>query len=145
MKITFAHTTDWHIGKIQYRKEKRWEDFINAAKKFANQVIPLIKEKKISFIIHTGDIYDSYHPSAGTFLQLYRILEEIREAFIEANVINSNQNSPFYIIRGNHDATAITSGIRGGNALEALHEVKVVTYINDSCVNIGDSICLYGI
>ncbi len=89
--MKFIHVSDTHLGcktPIEY-DEIREKDFLNAFK----QVIDFAIEKKVDFIIHSGDLFDEMFKLSGDLL-----LEVVKElAKLKAN------NIYFISIKGNHD------------------------------------------
>ncbi len=89
--MKFIHVSDTHLGcktPIEY-DEIREKDFLNAFK----QVIDFAIEKKVDFVIHSGDLFDEMFRLSGDLL-----LEVVKElARLKANGIY------FIAVKGNHD------------------------------------------
>jgi DNA repair exonuclease SbcCD nuclease subunit len=144
----FAHTTDWHAGNMQGKelnvKTKRFHDIFNAIDQIATSCINLIENNELDFIIHTGDLFDSSRPTSGTYQLLIPFLQSIKEAFVNRGDIKYSDHSLFFIIRGNHDAPSRRLEDRGGHVLQVLHDLKLITYIDDDMVGYKD-VRLYGV
>ncbi|MEA2070138.1 MAG: DNA repair exonuclease [Asgard group archaeon] len=127
---TFCHTADWHLDYYQYQKRERWQDFFKAAN---NCVKKMIKDKP-DFIIHSGDLFHNFKPSPGALRLTLQILEKVKKAKI-----------PFYIIRGNHDASKAQVQRYGGTVLLLLEELGYLQYIQDDLITHNDDIAIMGI
>ena len=89
--MKFIHTSDTHIGceiPIEY-KEIRKKDFINAFK----QVVDFAIRSKVDFILHSGDLFDSY----------FRISSEILNEIVDLFMSLRDHDIKFIVIKGNHD------------------------------------------
>ena len=90
MKVTFIHTSDWHIGLTRWFLEgeaqaRYSDDRIRVAEK----LVELATEKAADFIVCAGDVFDSNNLSVGA-------LGRAREALKRLPV-------PVYLLPGNHD------------------------------------------
>lgn len=83
-----AHISDSHLGYFQYRLNERREDFLKAFREAVRRAI----EERVDFIIHTGDLFESYHPDVSTISEAISVFKEIKDAGI-----------PVFSITGNHD------------------------------------------
>lgn len=115
---------------LQYQKKERWQDFI----KSANDCAKLMIEEKPDFIIHCGDLFHQFKPTPGALRFAIRILEKFKE-----------ENIPFYVIRGNHDASKAQAQRIGGTILKFLEEFGYLTYIQDEQISINEDITFTGI
>ena len=86
--MRIAHISDSHLGYFQYRLNERKEDFLKAFREAVRRAI----EEKVDFIIHTGDLFESYHPDVSTISEAISVFKEIKDAGI-----------PVFSITGNHD------------------------------------------
>ncbi|SNZ02694.1 DNA repair exonuclease SbcCD nuclease subunit [Persephonella hydrogeniphila] len=86
--MRFIHISDTHLGYHQYGLKERSEDFFDVF----NEAVDFAIEKKVDFVIHTGDFFHSSRPSNHVILQGMEILERLRDA-----------NIPIFVISGNHD------------------------------------------
>ena len=93
----------------------------------------MINEKP-DFIIHCGDLFHNFKPSPGSLRLAIKILAKIKEASI-----------PFYVIRGNHDASKAQAQRFGGTILKFLEELGYLNYIEDETLKVNDSINITGI
>ena len=87
MKI--LHLADLHIGKIIYE-----QSLIEDQKYILNEVIKIIKNKKIEVVLISGDIYDRSIPT----LEAVELLNEFLNKLIK------ELNLKVFIISGNHDS-----------------------------------------
>jgi len=123
--IKFIHTSDWHLGYMQYHKIERLADFFKAAEK----TIEIILEEKPDFVIHTGDLFHKYNPGPGIITQTIKLLDKLKTA-----------NIPIYLIRGNHDGSSARSLRLGGTALDLLSEIGSVIHLKDEVIEEEDYI-----
>ncbi|WP_457626015.1 metallophosphoesterase family protein [Persephonella sp.] len=86
--MRFIHISDTHLGYHQYGLKERAEDFFDVF----NEAVDFAVEKKVDFIIHTGDFFHSSRPSNQVILQGMEILRRLNDAKI-----------PIFVISGNHD------------------------------------------
>lgn len=87
MKI--LHLADLHIGKIIYE-----QSLIEDQKYILNEVIKIIKNKKVEVVLISGDIYDRSIPP----LEAVELLNEFLNKLIK------ELNLKVFIISGNHDS-----------------------------------------
>lgn len=86
--MKFAHLSDTHLGYRQYGLGKREEDFYNVFVETVDKII----EERVDFVIHSGDLFETSHPSTRTLLIFQEAFLNLKEAGI-----------PVYAIAGNHD------------------------------------------
>lgn len=86
--MRFVHFTDTHLGKSEEHLKERELDFHKAFE----QVIDYAIEKKVDFVIHTGDIFDTARPSTDTLVFVVNQLLRLKEAEI-----------PLFVTAGSHD------------------------------------------
>lgn len=91
-------------------------------------------EEKPDFVIHCGDLFHQYRPSPGAL----RIAIQILDKFKQANI-------PFYVIRGNHDASKAQAQRFGGTVLKFLEDLGYLKYVQDETVEINEHIHFTGI
>ncbi len=84
------HTSDWHLGKKLYKKE-RWPEQIH----FLNWLVSTIKNEQINILIIAGDIFDTPMPPTYALKGLFNFYKEIDEIDSLKKVM---------IIGGNHDS-----------------------------------------
>lgn len=94
--MRFAHLSDSHLGFKQFGLDGREQDFYEVFKKTIDKIIEL----DVDFVIHSGDLFDSYTPSTNTLLVFQKELIKLTNAGI-----------PFYVIAGNHDSQSKTNSM----------------------------------
>ncbi|MHA1556876.1 MAG: metallophosphoesterase family protein [Candidatus Heimdallarchaeota archaeon] len=130
MEVKFCHTADWHLDYFQYQKKERWQDFFIAA----NDCVNLIIKEKPLFVIHCGDLFHNFKPNPGALCQTVKILSKLKKEKI-----------PFYVIRGNHDASKAQSQRFGGTILNLLEDLGYLIYIKDETIVVNEDITITGI
>ncbi len=91
-------------------------------------------EEKPDFVIHCGDFFHQFKPTPGAIRFAIKILDKFKQ-----------QNIPFYVIRGNHDASKAQAQRFGGTILKFLEELGYLIYVQDETVNISEHITFTGI
>jgi len=91
-------------------------------------------EEEPDFIVHCGDLFHQFRPTPGAIRLAIKILRKFKEA-----------NIPFYIIRGNHDASKAQAQRFGGTILRFLEELGYVIYVRDETKVINEDITITGI
>ena len=86
MKV--AHISDSHLGYNQYRLVQRREDFFLAFKKAVDEAV----ERGVELIIHTGDLFESYHPDMATLSQAIKLFTEIKSRGVKVVAIAGNHD-----------------------------------------------------
>jgi exonuclease SbcD len=89
MAYKILHTSDWHLGKKLFKKDR-----IEEQKLFINWLIQYIHLEKIDLLIIAGDIFDSPNPPHHA-IQLYF-------DFIQS--LGTLEHTQILIIGGNHDS-----------------------------------------
>jgi len=117
MKV--AHISDTHLGYVQYKTAERKLDFILAFEKAINACI----EEGVDLILHTGDLFETYHPDMVTLSRCIRALQKVKAHGIE-----------FVAITGNHDRALRRGVIPPHRILEDLGILKLLNYKPDSAV-----------
>jgi len=84
----FMHVSDTHLGSRQYMIEEREQDFYDAF----NEAMDIALREKVDFILHTGDLFDTWSPSN-------RALTEFKDSILGVR----DQNVPVFVILGDHD------------------------------------------
>lgn len=90
MKI--LHTSDLHIGKRLYEY-----DLIEDHRLFFNWMIQTIGERKIDYLLITGDIFDQSNPSQDSLKLYYTFLAELSKTGCQAIITAGNHDSPALI------------------------------------------------
>ena len=88
MTVKIAHIADTHLGYRQYGLQEREEDFYDSFKNIVNDII----EKKVDYVIHTGDLFDQAKPPIKALLVAQECFNKLMDNNIEV-----------YVIAGNHD------------------------------------------
>jgi len=86
--MRFLHLSDTHLGYHQYGLQERVKDFFDVF----NEAVDVAIQKKVDFVIHTGDFFHSSRPSNQIILHGMEILKRLKDAGI-----------PIFVISGNHD------------------------------------------
>jgi exonuclease SbcD len=94
MKV--LHTSDWHLGKKLYKKDRQ-EEHSNFLKWLSQKIV----NEKINILIIAGDIFDSPIPPTASLRLYFDFLSKVTQ---------SEHLKQILIISGNHDS---------GNFLEA--------------------------
>lgn len=86
--MRILHTSDWHLGKKLEGRSRLMEQ-----EKFLFDLEKIIDEKKIDLLLISGDIYDTYNPSAEAEKLFYDSVKRV----------SKNGEVGVIIISGNHD------------------------------------------
>jgi len=89
--ITFIHTSDWHLGKKLFKRER-----IDEQKLFLDWLFNLVKAQAVDFLIISGDIFDVPIPPNFASKLYYDFLYKI----------NEETQTQVIIIAGNHDSSS---------------------------------------
>ncbi len=110
---SFAHLSDVHVGA--FRQPVLQNLVIDAF----NKAMDLCLQKRVDFIIISGDLFDSNIPDMGLLNSAVRKMGEVREKGI-----------PFYVIYGNHDfsptQTSIVDILQSANLFTKVMKGKTV-------------------
>jgi len=90
MKI--LHTSDLHIGRRLYEY-----DLIEDHRLFFKWLIQTIGERKIDYLLVTGDIFDQSNPSQDSLKLYYTFLAELSKTGCQAIITAGNHDSPALI------------------------------------------------
>ena len=107
---SFAHLSDVHIGA--FRQPILQNLVIDAF----NKAMDLCLQKKVDFIIISGDLFDSNIPDMGLLNSAVRKMGEVKEKGI-----------PFYVIYGNHDFSPTQTSI-----IDILQSANLFTKVTKS-------------
>lgn len=120
--IKFLFTTDWHLVSKNPRYRK--DNIVLTQFWKIRHIFEIYKKKECSFIIHGGDLFDTYQPS---FLVLNHLAKGIR-------TFNKRDAGEVYIVPGSHDMigynissikqTALGSLVNSG-LLHILNEIEI--------------------
>ena len=124
MGLTFAHISDTHIKNLKYHYEYRI---------IFDQLYEAIREQKVDYIIHCGDI-------AHTKTQISPEFVEMCSDFFR-NLANI---APTYIILGNHDGNLKNSSRQDALTpiVDALDHSDLHLLKNSGEVHLNDEYCL---
>ncbi len=86
--MKFVHFSDTHLGKKNFKIDEREKDFEIAFKK----VIDFAIDKKVDFVIHSGDIVDTGKPSYDSINFLVSQLKRLKK-----------EDIGFFTVPGSHD------------------------------------------
>ncbi len=86
MKI--AHVSDTHLGYVQYHLRERKEDFFKAFKLVVDRVI----EEGVDILVHSGDLFESYHPDVESLSFAIDQFKRLKEVGIEVVAITGNHD-----------------------------------------------------
>ena len=84
----FMHFSDTHLGNREYMMDLREEDFYEAF----NEAIDIALEERVDFIIHSGDLFDTWGPSNRALSELKDSVLRLKEKGIRT-----------YMVMGDHD------------------------------------------
>ena len=122
--MRFAHIADTHIRNLKYHFEYR-EVF--------NQLYKSLKEEKVDYIIHCGDIAHTKTQISPEFVDM------CREFFENLSAI-----APTYIILGNHDGN-LRNGSRQdaiSPIVKAINKPNLILLRNAGETKLNDNFCL---
>lgn len=85
-------------------------------------------------MIHCGDLFHNFKPTPGALRQTVKILTKLKKEKI-----------PFYVIRGNHDASKAQSQRLGGTILNLFEDLGYLIYIKDETIEVNENITITGI
>lgn len=87
--MRILHTSDWHLGKPLEQINR-----IEEQREFIHCLSNMVEEEKIDIVLVSGDVYDTYNPSAAA-----------EELFYDAvDILNAKGKRPVIVIAGNHDS-----------------------------------------
>ena len=112
--MKFLHTSDWHLGRTLYGRN-RYDEF--AA--FLKWLAALIESERVDALLVAGDIFDSSVPSIRAQELYYRFLNEIARSKICRHLV---------ITSGNHDSPSF---LNAPKALLRALDVHVVGSASD--------------
>ncbi|MDD5182290.1 MAG: DNA repair exonuclease [Candidatus Nanoarchaeia archaeon] len=123
--MKFLHVTDTHLGKTESRIRERELDFYNSFK----QAVDYALEKKVDFVIHSGDLFDVARPMTRTLIFAVQQLMRLKEA-----------NISVYIAAGSHDIGVEDTIISVLEAIGLLKNLSAARYYKTQ----GDKIVMDG-
>jgi hypothetical protein len=111
----FAHLADIHIGA--FRQPVLQNLLLDAF----NRAMDLCLEKRVDFIVISGDLFDSNIPDMGLLNSAVRKMGEVKESGI-----------PFYVIYGSHDFSPTQTSI-----IDILESANLFTKVTEGEVHDG--------
>ena len=84
----FMHFSDTHLGNREYMMDLREDDFYEAF----NEAVDIALEERVDFIIHSGDLFDTWGPSNRALSELKDSVLRLKEKGIRT-----------YMVMGDHD------------------------------------------
>ncbi len=84
--MRFLHTSDWHLGKRLCGKLRLEEQ-----KEILNEIIDIVRERKVDVVLVAGDVFDTFVP-----------LAEAEELFY-STIVELGKLALTLVIAGNHD------------------------------------------
>ncbi len=118
--MKFAHMADCHIGS--YRDERMKALSIEAF----NRAIDISLEKKVDFILISGDLFNTSLPS----------IDAIKAATVKLKQV-ADENVPVYLIAGSHDFSP-----SGKTMLDVLENAGLCENVVKGSVNENGKLCL---
>ena len=112
--MKFLHTSDWHLGRTLYGRN-RYDEF----SAFLKWLAALIESERVDALLVAGDIFDSSVPSSRAQELYYRFLYTVASSKICHHLV---------IISGNHDSPSFLNAPK--ELLRVLH-VHVVGSASD--------------
>lgn len=82
------HFSDTHLGNREYMMDQREQDFYDAFQ----ECLEIARREKVDFVIHSGDMFDTWGPSNRALSELRDGLRTLQE-----------RNTPVYMVMGDHD------------------------------------------
>ena len=102
--MRFIHTSDWHLGQTLHDFDRFHEHQC-----FLDWLLATLQTEQVDALLIAGDVFDNANPSAASQKQLYRFLQQAKNALPHLNII---------LIAGNHDSAGRLEA--PGPLLEAL-------------------------
>lgn len=112
MRILFL--TDSHIRGTA--PKNRTDDFVQTLENKFNEIVDIINDEKIDYVIHGGDLFDRPDVSIALVSKFAKILNSIKV--------------PIYIISGNHDIFGHNPKTINRSMLGLISELNVLNIIN---------------
>jgi len=87
--MRFLHTSDWHIGK-----PLRGRSRISEYEKALAEVLEIILTEKIECVLISGDLFDSFTPTAEAERLVFHFFSELNRFGIKSVIISGNHDHP---------------------------------------------------
>jgi exonuclease SbcD len=97
--LRILHTSDWHLGKKLYKKDRTPEH-----EAFLNWLSDSLKTQKIDVLVIAGDILDTPIPTTDSLSLLFRFLKELE--------VHKENLKKVFILAGNHDSAKLLESPR---------------------------------
>ena len=86
--MRIAHVSDTHLGYMQYHLRERKEDFFRAFERVVERVV----EEGVDLLVHSGDLFESYHPDVESLSFAISQFKRLKEAGVEVVAITGNHD-----------------------------------------------------
>lgn len=113
--MRILHTSDWHLGKTLYGKQ-RYKEFSD----FLNWLIGTIESEEIDVLLVAGDVFDTTTPGTKAQEIYYKFLTMITQTKCRYIVITA----------GNHDSPSFLSAPK---ELLKFHNIYIVGELSEIC------------
>lgn len=113
--MRLLYFTDTHIRGTSPKNRK--DDYVSTLEKKFYEILQIIEEKDIDFVLHGGDLFDRPDISVSIVTRFARILAQIKQ--------------PIYIVSGNHDVYGYNPKTINRTMLGLLSELGIMNIIND--------------
>ncbi|AWR98199.1 exonuclease SbcCD subunit D [Acidianus sulfidivorans JP7] len=132
--MQILHISDTHLGARKYNLDSREKDIYETF----SQLIDIAIREHVNAIIHTGDLFDTYHPPPQAFKVAIDNLKKINDKGI-----------PFISIPGDHDTPKRRSSIYPQRIFaDSLNYIKLLTTRNTEHYDLsidGKTLQIFGI
>lgn len=88
--MRLLHTSDWHLGQSLHNFDRQYEHQC-----FLDWLLETIVAEQADALLIAGDVFDNANPSAASQRQLYRFLQQARQAAPQLDIV---------VVAGNHDS-----------------------------------------
>lgn len=86
--INILHTSDWHLGKRLFRRERETEHAL-----FLQWLEATLKDREIDILLVAGDIFDSPTPPHSSLKLYYDFLKRVADLGVQTLIISGNHDS----------------------------------------------------
>ncbi len=117
--MRIAHVSDTHLGYMQYHLRERKEDFFRAFEKVVDRVI----EEGVELLVHSGDLFESYHPDVETLSFAISQFKRLKDSGISIVAVTGNHDRA--LRKGNEPPHKILSQLGLVNLLDPFGELEV--------------------
>lgn len=87
--MRFLHTSDWHLGKKLDERPRLEEQ-----KTVLKSLVSIVKDNGVEIVIVSGDVFDTFTPSAEAEQVFFDTLHELTNAGAAVVVISGNHDDP---------------------------------------------------